>query len=162
METIKEISLAKPQAASTQLSAPCNGSLTKLEGLAKRYAIIPLLAKLGVRRHAKLDEADYSVLADDLAKYELGDIGGGLDDIAKYPRREGETAFPELPRLKRAIVERKLVREAAEIKAQEAREFEERKAIWEREREEDRLTGRQPTELEKRLDAVLAAARTKR
>lgn len=62
------------------------------------------------------------VLAEDLQKFDLRDTAGGLDDIAKYPRREGETAFPDLATLKAAILERKLVREAEEVRADEARE----------------------------------------
>jgi hypothetical protein len=68
------------------------------------------------------------VLADDLKHFQIGDITGGLDDIAKYPRHEGETAFPELPRLKQAIIERKLVREAEEVRKAEAEETEYAKA----------------------------------
>lgn len=100
---------------STQLSRP-------LPSLPKDDAIVQLLAKLGVRRQAKLDIADYLVLAEDLMKFDLRDISGGLDDIAKYPRKDGETAFPELPRLKQAILERKLLREAEEIRQREAEE----------------------------------------
>jgi hypothetical protein len=63
---------------------------------------------------------DYLVLAEDLARFDLVDIEGGLDDIARYPKRDGETAFPECAKLKQAVIERKLVREAAEIRKAEA------------------------------------------
>lgn len=85
----------------------------------KQKRIMALLAKLGVRRQAKLDTPDYLVLAEELVKFDERDIAAGLDDVAKYPRREGETAFPELPRLKQAIIERKLTREAEEQREQE-------------------------------------------
>jgi hypothetical protein len=113
---------AKPDTASTQLSRPSRSSASE-----KLERIVQLLAKLGVRRQAKLDMADYLVLADDLVKYDLEDIAKGLDDIAKYPRREGETAFPEFARLRQAIGERRLTREAEEIRKMEAELAEYRK-----------------------------------
>jgi hypothetical protein len=63
------------------------------------------------------------VLGEDLAHLDIRDVRGGLDDISKYPRREGQTAFPELATLKAAIIERKLVREANEARRQEAEEI---------------------------------------
>jgi hypothetical protein len=116
-------SQARLSKASTQLSRP-----SSLSGSEKQERIVQLLAKLGVRRQAKLDMADYLVLADDLVKYDLEDIAKGLDDIAKYPRREGETAFPEFARLRQAIGERRLTREAEEIRKMEAELAEYRKA----------------------------------
>jgi hypothetical protein len=89
---------------------------------------VTLLAKLGIRRQAKLDTADYLVLAEDLVKFELDDIAGGLDDLAKYARRQGETSFPELAILKAAIVDRRLVREAAAERRREAEEAAYRRA----------------------------------
>lgn len=62
------------------------------------------------------------VLAEDLSHMDLHDICGGLADIAKYPRRDGETAFPELPTLKNAIIERKILRQADDDRRQEAEE----------------------------------------
>jgi len=76
-----------------------------------------------VRRQAKLDLEDYLVLSEDLVKFDLGDVQAGLDDIARYPRREGETAFPESARLKHAIIERKMEREAVAIRKAEAVEL---------------------------------------
>lgn len=122
--------------------------------------IVEHLAKLGIRRQAKLDAADYLVLAEDLEKFDLRDIGGGLADIAKIPRREGETAFPEIGRMKQAIVERKLDREADEIRQMECEQWEALKEQCERERLED--IGKPRTEQEKRLDAMLAAAKVGR
>jgi hypothetical protein len=112
-----ENSLARQNQASMQLSKQSQPSPAE-----KQVAITRFLAKLGVRRQAKLAQDDYLVLAEDLSKFDLDDVEGGLDDIAKYPRREGETAFPELARLKQAVIERKLLREADEIRADEARE----------------------------------------
>jgi len=113
-----ENSLARPNQASTQLSKQS----TSFEREDKLSAIVTLLTKLGIRRQAKLDTADYLVLAEDLAKFSIEDIAAGLEDLAKYPRKEGETAFPEIARLKQPIIERKLVREAEEIRKQEAEE----------------------------------------
>lgn len=107
-----EIEVRQPK-ASTQLARRSPFSMSASE-------IVPLLAKLGVRRQAKLSTEDYLVLAEDIEKFDERDIKLGLEDLAKYPRREGETAFPELPRIKQAIVERKLTREAKEIRDQEA------------------------------------------
>lgn len=81
-----------------------------------------MLSKLGVKRQAKLDKQDYDIYAEELVRFDLGDIDAACIDLAKYPRKDGETAFPELPRLKQAIVERKLLREAAEIRQREADE----------------------------------------
>lgn len=60
------------------------------------------------------------MLGEDLLRFELEDIASGLDDIARYPRREGETAFPEMARLKQAVAERKAVRESAENRRRDA------------------------------------------
>jgi len=120
-----ENSLARPNPASTQLSK----QEISLEREDKQNEIVGILAKLGIRRQAKLAMADYLVLAEDLAKFSIVDIAAGLEDLAKYPRREGETAFPEIARLKQPIIERKLVREAEEIRNKaEAAEDAERKA----------------------------------
>jgi hypothetical protein len=96
------------------------------------------------------------VLAEDLAHFDLRDIEGGFADIAKYPRREGETTFPELGRLKQAVIERKLVREADEIRATEAAQWEAHKAQCERERLED--VGKERTPAELRLDELICKA----
>lgn len=82
--------------------------------------------KLGIRRQAKQDTADYLVLADDLLRFDLRDIAAGLDDIGKAPRRDGETAFPELGRLLGAIGDRRVRREAEEEQAEALRAANER------------------------------------
>lgn len=112
------ISRVKQNPVSMQLSR-----LSPLSPAEKQAAITKLLAKLGVRRQAKLDLEDYLVLSEDLVKFDLGDVQAGLDDIARYPRREGETAFPESARLKHAIIERKMEREAVAIRKAEAVEL---------------------------------------
>lgn len=117
-----ELSRRRPEEASIQLA-----KLSASSASAKLELIVTLLAKLGIRRQAKLDTADYLVLAEDLLKFELHDIAGGLDDLAKYPRRQGETSFPELATLKAVIVDRKVTREAAAERQREAREAEYRR-----------------------------------
>ena len=114
--------------ASTQPSRPSTNLRSEPERLWKQAQIIPLLSNLGIKRQAKLDKQDYDVFAEELVKFDMRDIEAGLDDLAKYPRKDGETAFPELPRIKQAIVERKLTREAEEIRKQEADAAEYRKA----------------------------------
>jgi hypothetical protein len=153
-----EITVKQPT-ASTQLSRRSANSLSEPERLWKQAQIVPLLSKLGIRRQAKLDKQDYDVFAEDLVHFQIQDIEAGLDDLAKFPRRDGETAFPELPRMKQAIIERKLTREAAEIRQQEADEAQHRrdhpedyvtwKDIWESP-EGQRLKERMQMEKQKR------------
>lgn len=80
-----EISKARPNQVSTQPNEP-----------SKQSRIVLLLAQLGIRRQAKLDPEDYQVFAADLSNYALGDIRTGFKNLASRPRREGETAFPDL------------------------------------------------------------------
>lgn len=72
-----------------------------------------------MRRQAKLEPEDYLVLAEDLERFDLQDVRQGLEDIGRRPRREGETAFPESGRLIQAVTERKLTRDAEELRRYE-------------------------------------------
>jgi len=78
-------------------------ALTQHGESSKKSKIVALLAILGVRRQAKLDDEDYKVFASDLEEYELADIEAGLSQIGKRPRDEGETAFPSLGTMLAAI-----------------------------------------------------------
>jgi hypothetical protein len=80
-------------------------------------------------------------MAEDLVRSDGRDIRDGLDDIAKYPRREGETAFPEVAVMKRAIGERRLLREAGELQKQEADE-----AVYRSEHPEEFVTWKEVLE----------------
>lgn len=107
-------SLGRQDTASTQLSRPSSSFAS-----GKLQQIVQMLAKLGIRRQAKLEMADYLVLAEDLERFELQDIRCGLDDIGVKPRREGETAFPGSGVLRQAVLERKLLREGEELRRYE-------------------------------------------
>lgn len=82
----RQLRVSTPQAALSKSS--------EREG--KLSAIILQLTKLGIRRQAKLDDADYLLLADDLSKCDMRDIEAGLTHLAQQPREPGETAFPDL------------------------------------------------------------------
>lgn len=69
------------------------------EGLSKRSRIVVMLAELGVRRQAKLDDQDYQVYARDLADFDERDIQKSCDRIALQPRRDGQTSFPDIATL---------------------------------------------------------------
>jgi hypothetical protein len=81
--------------------------------------IVQMLAKLGIRRQARLDVSDYLVLAEDLMRFEMEDIRMGLDDLGNQSRRDGQTAFPDWPTLKQAVAERKLLRAAEDLRNHE-------------------------------------------
>lgn len=77
-----------------ELSTPSNALALTTEDASHRDAIMVLLAKLGVRRQARLDPLDYSIFAEDLAKYDLADVEAGLERLKH--REEYEPAFPDL------------------------------------------------------------------
>jgi hypothetical protein len=77
------------------------------------------MTKLAVRRQAKLSDGDYRVLSEDLAQFELEDIERGLDDLGERPRELGETAFPDWPALKEAVMKYARPRRAQEKKRRE-------------------------------------------
>ena len=85
-----ELTKARP---STQLAQP--------NELSKLSKIVMLLGTLAIRRQAKLTDQDYQVFASDLEHFDLIDLETAMLGIAKKPRGEGETAFPEI----QAIVE---------------------------------------------------------
>lgn len=94
----------------------------------KVSTIVLLLAKLGIRRQAKLEDADYLLLADDLSGKDLRDIEAGLGALAQRPREAGETAFPDLGTMLqfiKAAANARITREH-EAAAKEAREAKDR------------------------------------
>lgn len=82
-EAVMELSRVNRGTVSTQPAQP-----------SKKSKIVMLLAQLGIRRQAKLDKEDYQVYANDLVHYELEDIEAGL--VALPPKRDGQTAFPDV------------------------------------------------------------------
>jgi hypothetical protein len=86
---------------------------------ANKDRIMVLLAKLGVRRQAKLSPQDYLILAEDLLPYEARDVENALERIGRTPRREGETAFPDLPTIEEAVRAVRGERRACEAKERE-------------------------------------------
>jgi hypothetical protein len=110
-----ELSKVRPNQALTQHVEP-----------SKKSKVVALLAKLGVRRQAKLATEDYLVFAEDLMPYELTDIQSGLESLSSRPRNEGETAFPEsaavIAEVKYARRDRKAAEERERRIADEAAE----------------------------------------
>lgn len=54
-----------------------------------------------MRRQAKLDKEDYLIFAGDLEKYELADIEAGINALP--PKRDGQTAFPDVDTILEAV-----------------------------------------------------------
>jgi len=112
-------SKAKPNQALTQQSQQSQPS----SGAMKKIAIVGLLTKLAVRRQAKLSPQDYLVLAEDLLPYEASDIETALDQLGRRPRREGETAFPDLGSIEEEVRAIRSERRACEAKERERQQL---------------------------------------
>jgi hypothetical protein len=117
-----ELSKARPNQALTQHNRLSQSSAQE----EKLNEIVSLLAKLGVRRQAKLAPADYLVFAEDLMDFEMMDIQSGLESLSSRPRNEGETAFPEVAVMVAEVQAAGRIRRIAEVRerrlADEARE----------------------------------------
>jgi len=121
-EEAMELSKGRPNQALTQQQ-----QLLPPSTVEKLKVITAHLAKLGVRRQAKLAEADYLVLADDLMTFDLLDVISGLDALGRMPRREGETAFPGAAALQEGCrVTRNARRDAGAQERQNRQDEEER------------------------------------
>lgn len=105
------------QARPAALSTPSHKLALSPAAAFHQEQIQTLLAKLGVRRQARLDPMDYLVLAEDLAGYELADVEEGLE-LLKH-RQEFEPSFPDLGMIEQAI--EKVIRERRWAKAREER-----------------------------------------
>lgn len=90
-----------------------------------------------MRRQATIGEAEYDVYTDDLMEFPTDCIVAALSEIASRPRREGETAFPEIAIIVAVTKEIRAARSRARSENDSAREWEERRARAERERQED-------------------------
>jgi hypothetical protein len=92
LEIEMELSKASPDKALTQRSE-----------LSKKSKIVILLTALGIRRQAKLDVEDYLLYASDLESYEMADLENAVGELAKKPRAEGQTAFPDIATILEAV-----------------------------------------------------------
>lgn len=72
-------------------------------GPSKQEEIKVLLAKMAIRRQAKVGEMEFAVFSEDLMGYETEVIAEALNQLCSKPRAEGETAFPELATILDAV-----------------------------------------------------------
>lgn len=76
---------------------------TRSSGPSKQEEIKILLAKLAIRRQAKVGELEFMVFSEDLMPYETRDIQLALESLSSRPRDEGETAFPDTAKILEAV-----------------------------------------------------------
>lgn len=101
----------------------------------------------------------YLVLAEDLVMWELDDLAKGLDTLGLAPRAEGKTAFPDVGDMIAAVRAVKVARLEARWQAHQETAEDAAKAIWARERAEEKAAGgRVKCEGELRLEALVKAA----
>lgn len=84
------------KAKETQLSKPSSDR-------SKQDQIKIQLAKMAIRRQAKMGETEYAVYAYELLHYDLEDITEALDMIGLTARGEGESALPDVGTILEAI-----------------------------------------------------------
>lgn len=119
------------RARANQLSTPSSGP-------SKQEEIKVMLAKLAIRRQAKIAELEFMVFSEDLMLYDLKDIQSAMELLSSRPRGEGETAFPEVATIIAEIRGSVRGRRALEIEAEKRQREEEYKAKALREMEEDK------------------------
>jgi hypothetical protein len=83
--------------------ARVNTQLMPQRMLSEESRIVIELARLNTRRQAKIGAPDLQIYAEDLLTYGLADVTAALNLIARYPREEGETAFPAVAVIVRVI-----------------------------------------------------------
>ncbi len=132
----------KQQATSMQPSKPSPSS---------KPEIVKLLTKFAERRQAQVNPSTLLTFADDLSSYQLSDIEKALLQLASVPRREGETAFPEVATIFEAV--RGVIRERRAVERVEAERMrqESYRAAALREMEEDKAN---PEEWQAQLTAA--------
>lgn len=64
--------------------------------LSKQSEIVKLLTKFSLRRQAAVNPETLALFASDLMHVELADLESALTELSNRPRRDGETAFPDL------------------------------------------------------------------
>lgn len=106
---------------------------------------------MAVRRQATIAEPEYDVFSSDLMDFELQDIHVALSRIASVPRRDGETAFPEIATVTLAVRAATSERKASERIERERRAEEEYNANAARQLAEDRAN---PEALEREIAAI--------
>jgi hypothetical protein len=77
--------------------------LSKQQTVSHESNIRKLLTILAERRQAQVTPGTLLTFSKDLAVYSLSDIDQALMRIASVPRREGETAFPEVATILEAV-----------------------------------------------------------
>ena len=73
------------------------------QSLSVKSEILRALTLFSLRRSAAVNPETLALFSSDLSKYSLEDVEGGLAVILSDVRRDGEAAFPELPRFVQAI-----------------------------------------------------------
>ena len=71
--------------------------------LSGKSEILRALTMFSLRRQAAVNPETLALFSSDLSKYSLEDVEGGLAVLLGDVRRDGEAAFPELPRFVQAI-----------------------------------------------------------
>ena len=65
--------------------------------------LVTQLTGLALARQATVEPATFKLYVSKLARYDKRDIAVGIDTLSNTSRNEGETAFPDLPTIRRAI-----------------------------------------------------------
>lgn len=108
-----ETGMARQQETSTHLQK---------QNASHESDIRKMLMRLAERRQAQVTPGTLLIFSQDLAAYSLKEIDQALTGIASVPRREGETAFPEIAVIVESIRAVKRVRsERSAIDVQNAR-----------------------------------------
>jgi len=72
--------------------------------------IAMLLTKLSYARQAPIDPNSLDYFSAELARFHIDDVTAAIDKLCRTRRREGETAFPDLPTLLDGIREARISR----------------------------------------------------
>lgn len=74
-----------------------------------------MLAALAEARQAATSTETYRLYTLRLAEYELCDVQEALEKLSRERRKEGETAFPDLPTITERVEQARIRRRRAEI-----------------------------------------------
>ena len=92
--------------------------------------LVVLLRKLATRRQAVVTDATFTIYAQDLLSSPLTDTEKALEEIGMNPRRDGETAFPDIGTIREVVVRTGYERRLRERAAEETRNAEEQRAYF--------------------------------
>ena len=87
---------ARPAETSMQARKPS-------PSLSKQSEIVKMLTKFSLRRQAAVNPETLALFAADLEHLELADLESALKELSLRPRRDGETAFPDLATVLEAV-----------------------------------------------------------